>query len=155
MSRAFASADIFAMPSESETLGFVVLEALASGIPAVAVSAGGIPGIVKHNVTGLLSPATGGNDASEFCDNILRLANNLTLREEMGKAARIYAETLNWRSATEKLRRVHYPTAIKLKNTKINRRIFSTRNFTEEKLILQRMKVEEDNFNLIDSFSRN
>ena len=43
---AYASADIFMMPSESETLGFVVLEAMASGLPVVAVAAGGLMDIL-------------------------------------------------------------------------------------------------------------
>ena len=43
LSQAYASASMFVMPSESETLGFVVIEAMSSGIPVVAVRAGGIP----------------------------------------------------------------------------------------------------------------
>lgn len=46
--QAFASADVFLMPSESETLGFVVLEAMASGVPVVAVAAGGIVDIITE-----------------------------------------------------------------------------------------------------------
>ncbi len=44
LSQAFASADVFVMPSESETLGFVVLESMASGVPVVGARAGGSPG---------------------------------------------------------------------------------------------------------------
>lgn len=55
LSAAYATADIFVMPSESETLGFVVLEAMASGVPVVSVAAGGLTDIItRPGETGLL-----------------------------------------------------------------------------------------------------
>ena len=60
LSSAYASADVFMMPSETETLGFVALEAMASGLPVVAVAAGGLVDIVTQpGVIGALpaSPA--------------------------------------------------------------------------------------------------
>ena len=48
LSQAYASADIFVMPSESETLGFVVLEAMASGLAVVSVAAGGLTDIITQ-----------------------------------------------------------------------------------------------------------
>lgn len=53
LSAAYASGDVFMMPSESETLGFVALEAMASGLPVVAVAAGGLTDILTNpGVTG-------------------------------------------------------------------------------------------------------
>ena len=53
LSAAYASADIFMMPSETETLGFVALEAMASGLAVVAVAAGGLVDIIKKpGITG-------------------------------------------------------------------------------------------------------
>ena len=53
LSEAYASGDVFMMPSESETLGFVALEAMASGLPVVAVAAGGLTDILTNpGVTG-------------------------------------------------------------------------------------------------------
>ena len=48
LARAYASLDVFVMPSESETLGFVVMEAMASGVPVVAVAAGGLLDIMTN-----------------------------------------------------------------------------------------------------------
>jgi sulfoquinovosyltransferase len=42
-----ASADVYVMPSDSETLGFVVLESMASGVPVMGAKAGGIPDLIK------------------------------------------------------------------------------------------------------------
>lgn len=136
LSRAFASADIFVMPSESETLGFVVLEALASGIPAVAVGAGGVTGIVRDNVTGLLSSPTGGTDAQQFSENCISLISDPVKRRSMGLEGRRYAEKLSWKSATQKLRHLHYPGAIRLQHTRKTGRIFDSRNLTAEDIIL-------------------
>ena len=52
LSRAYAAADVFVMPSESETLGFVVLEAMASGVPPVCAAAGGLINLVTDEQTG-------------------------------------------------------------------------------------------------------
>ena len=48
LSAAYASGDVFVMPSESETLGFVVLEAMASQVAVVAVAAGGLTDIITR-----------------------------------------------------------------------------------------------------------
>ena len=50
LSAAYASADIFMMPSETETIGYVALEALSSGLPVVAVAAGGLLDIMKDRI---------------------------------------------------------------------------------------------------------
>lgn len=148
LSSAFASIDIFVMPSESETLGFVVLEALASRVPAVAVRAGGIAGIIEHNVTGLLSAATGGADATEFANNVIYLIKNSDRRHHMGLLGRQYAEKLSWRTATEKLRRIQYPASINLKRTVGRGWLRDSRNLTAEKLVLESMRCEEFEFDL-------
>jgi len=108
LSRAYACADLFVMPSESETLGFVVLEAMASSIPTVCANAGGLPNLVKDGSTGLLFNAGDGDD---FVAKVRQLLADNALRRRMGEAGR--AETLNWnwRAATSLLRNVQYTLA--------------------------------------------
>ncbi len=51
-----ASADLFLLPSETESFGLSALEALASGVPVIASDAGGLPEVVRHGETGALHP---------------------------------------------------------------------------------------------------
>lgn len=51
-----AAADVFLLPSETESFGLSALEALASGVPVVASNAGGIPEVVRPGETGALLP---------------------------------------------------------------------------------------------------
>lgn len=109
LSAAFASADLFLMPSDSETLGFVVLEAMASGVPVVAVAAGGLIDIVEDGKTGYL---VSNNDGMvEFSARTKELIADIEKRKTMGRNARTYAESWSWESATAKLRNVQYKKA--------------------------------------------
>src|SRR5262249_20655227 len=57
LAAAYASADVFVYASEMETMGNVVLEAMAAGCPVVAPGAGGILSLLTHGATGFLYPA--------------------------------------------------------------------------------------------------
>lgn len=109
LSQAFASADVFVMPSESETLGFVVLESMASGVPVVGANAGGIPDIIDNGRTGFLfSP--GNYDECSRC--IQDLLTNDDRRERMGAAARAEAQRWSWKASAAATRNVGYGRAI-------------------------------------------
>jgi len=66
-------ADIFLLPSQSESFGLSALEAMACGVPVVASSIGGIPEVVKHNVTGFISEL---GDIERMAKYVLELLNN-------------------------------------------------------------------------------
>ena len=98
----YAAGDLFAFASRTETFGNVALEAMASGLPVVAVRAGGVADIVDHGATGLLvepdaSPRT-------FAETLVRLADDAEERRAMGRTARGFAESQSWSAVMEDLR---------------------------------------------------
>ncbi|KAL2336990.1 hypothetical protein Fmac_011436 [Flemingia macrophylla] len=112
LSQAYASGDVFVMPSESETLGLVVLEAMSSGIPVVAVHAGGIPDIIPEDQDGKTSHLYNPGDLEDCLSKLRPLLLNKVLRETMGKAAREEMEKYDWKAATRKIRNEQYNAAI-------------------------------------------
>jgi glycosyltransferase involved in cell wall biosynthesis len=90
----YAAGDIFAFSSLTETFGNVVLEAMASGMPVVALRAGGVGDTVQHGQTGLLvEPA---NPPDRFAEAMLSLVDNPERRRAMSRAARDYAQSQSW-----------------------------------------------------------
>jgi glycosyltransferase involved in cell wall biosynthesis len=80
-----AAADLYVWPAVNEAVGMALLEAQASGLPAVAGRSGGIAEIVAHEVTGLLvSPG----DKAAFAGALRRLIVDTELRRRYGDAAR-------------------------------------------------------------------
>jgi len=109
LSKAFASADVFLMPSDSETLGFVVLESMASGVPVIGANAGGIPSLIHDGDTSFLVPP---GDIDAFVQRLILLQTNPTFRAAMGAKARKEAEQWSWESATSVLRNIQYEIAL-------------------------------------------
>ena len=98
---AYASADIFALPSSTETLGLAAIEAMASGLPVIGANRGGIPDIVLDGETGLLFDP-------DHPETLMRAATMLTedaaLRQRMGAAALSRASAWTWEASTAGLR---------------------------------------------------
>ncbi|MBD2360109.1 glycosyltransferase family 1 protein [Anabaena minutissima FACHB-250] len=98
---AFASADAFIFPSRTETLGLVLLEAMAAGCPVVAARSGGIPDIVTDGINGyLFNPQA---DIQDAIDATVRLLENKQERDIIRQNARREAEKWGWASATHQL----------------------------------------------------
>jgi glycosyltransferase involved in cell wall biosynthesis len=91
LSRAFANMDILAFPSETDTFGLVVLEALASGVPAVVTSRGGPKYIVDHGRTGYVA-----SNLDEFVAFTAALLTQPELLTAMRVAARRQAQATSW-----------------------------------------------------------
>jgi glycosyltransferase involved in cell wall biosynthesis len=95
LAQAFARMDLFVFPSHTDTFGNVVLEALASGVPAVVTPSGGPPTIVHDKVTGRIVP----DDA--FTSAISAILADPERHAKMRLAARSYALTASWDSVFE------------------------------------------------------
>ncbi|GAA0303628.1 glycosyltransferase involved in cell wall biosynthesis [Gracilibacillus halotolerans] len=93
LAKAYASSDIFLFPSETETFGNVVLEALASGLPVIGANAGGVGNIIKDGKTGFLCEP---RNREVFVKQTEKLLENNLLRKNFADEARKYACTQSW-----------------------------------------------------------
>jgi glycosyltransferase involved in cell wall biosynthesis len=108
LAAAYASADAFVYASETETMGNVVLEAMATGCPVVAPDAGGIPNLVQNGVSGFLYRP---RDTVEAVRLTQILLDDKPLRHRIGAAGRQAVEAGNWERSVARVRGV-YETAI-------------------------------------------
>jgi len=99
LATAYASADIFVFPSTTDTFGNVVIEAHASGVPAIVSDVGGPRDLVTEGVDGYITHA---GDAEQFTDAVEALATDESKRQEFGRAARRKVESRDWAAAFQK-----------------------------------------------------
>jgi glycosyltransferase involved in cell wall biosynthesis len=79
-----AAADVFVLPSISEGLGVVVLEAMACGVPVIGSKVGGITDMIKHEYNGLLVRP---RDVNGLAEAIIRILSGKTLRKRLSEGA--------------------------------------------------------------------
>ena len=93
----YADMDLLVFPSHTDTFGNVVLEALASGVPAVVTPDGGPKFIVRDGETGFVVPDDG------FAAAIALLARDRVRLRRMREAARAYALGCSWDAVFERV----------------------------------------------------
>ncbi len=82
------AADLFLLPSESESFGMAALEAMACEVPVISTSTGGVPEVVTDGVNGFLLPI---GDVEGMADCAIRILSDPAVRERMGAAGRAAA----------------------------------------------------------------
>jgi phosphatidylinositol alpha 1,6-mannosyltransferase len=97
LARAYADMDVLVFPSHTDTFGNVVLEALASGVPAVVTTGGGPKFIVRDQETGFVAKD------EEFAGAIATLIRDRARLAGMRTAAREYAETCSWEAVFDRV----------------------------------------------------
>lgn len=98
LATAYANMNVFAFPSRTDTFGNVVLEAFASGVPAVVTDGGGPKFIVREGVSGFVAASD-----EDFIARTAMLLGDTALRTRMGNAAREQALGESWDSVFEKV----------------------------------------------------
>lgn len=104
LAAAYASADAFVYASETETMGNVVLEAMAAGCAVVAPRAGGIPNLMDHGATGFLYRPGDRDDVVHWAGAVL---SDAALRSQIGAAARQAVEERNWAQSISRVRQAY------------------------------------------------
>jgi N-acetyl-alpha-D-glucosaminyl L-malate synthase BshA len=82
-------ADLFLLPSDSESFGLAALEAMACEVPVLATNVGGIPEVVTHGADGYLFEPRDVETAAKYALDILTRADH---GREMGQMARVNAK---------------------------------------------------------------
>jgi glycosyltransferase involved in cell wall biosynthesis len=102
LSAAYASADVFAFPSATETFGNSLLEAMGSGLPSLVAAAGGVLEFARHGDNAwLVAP----NSADSVADGLRRLLLDSELRRRLAEGGKRTAQERGWNEVYDRLLR--------------------------------------------------
>ena len=104
LATAYASADLFLFPSDTETFGKVTIEAMASGLPVIGADAAGSKDLVVDGTTGRLCQP---GDAGDFAEATRNLIAHPDVRHRMSVAAVKHAQDFTWGAILAQLVRHH------------------------------------------------
>lgn len=105
-------ADLFLLPSESESFGLAALEALACEVPVIATLAGGIPEVVRHGIDGLLYTV---GDVAGMADGAIALLTDPDRQRDFARAGRTGAlERFSEAAIVARYRRIYETTLERL-----------------------------------------
>lgn len=94
------AADVFVLPSRSESFGIANLEAMAAELPVLSTRTGAIPEYIEDGVHGLLVPP---GDVEALAAAARRLVTDAALRQRLGEAARRHVHAYDWSQAARRL----------------------------------------------------
>jgi len=94
-------ADAFVLPTLADSMPRAVLEAMATGLPAITTDCSGYGDLIEDGVNGFIVPA---GDAEAIAVRLRLLSQDLDLRLRMGRAARATAERNTWEHYEERFR---------------------------------------------------
>lgn len=157
LSQAYASADIFAFPSVTETFGQVVLEAMASGLPVIGLEAEGVKDLVQHQKTGLLLLKHDNEKLEEKVIQYRCLLEQLVTQKEirirMSRASIVAAKKYTWFEAMDCMTQVYedaigcavdeLPTSITT-STASTPLLLATSSVSYNKIYRKRIEEEEE-----------
>ncbi|KXS34381.1 MAG: membrane-associated protein [Idiomarina sp. T82-3] len=108
----YALGDLFVFASQSETQGMVILEAMAAGMPVVAVRSSGIEDVVEDDINGYKTPAK----QDRWSEQVVKLINDDELRERLGKQALRFAADYSVEAFTRHVECVYGETLARFNN---------------------------------------
>jgi len=101
LASAYASADAFVYASNTETMGNVILEAMASGLPVIAAKAGGVTSLIQHGIDGFLFTPRNAAEASQYVREIIESPQR---HDQLSAAALTSVQTRTWRNSGNEVR---------------------------------------------------